>query len=158
SDIDDVIRQALYPNRVFSTDEIRRRSCTLRRLARDFCCKILGTMLNRKKDIYTPKSRLIIRIEPDLANEDREKSVETAKLRIEGPCYEAFGFSAGTKAYSWKEFTAHASEDIAFGWRESLNALLSSAQGNNFIDNNSIISFDGKRIFRVFLSRRTIYY
>jgi hypothetical protein len=159
-DVESIIRQALYRDRQFSMDEITKRNAVLRKLALEFCGKILRIMLKRKKDVYTPKSRLIIRIEPDSANEEGVKSVENAKLRIEGPCYEAFGFAGGgsAKSYNWKEFTAHASDDLAFGWRESLNALLSSAQGNDFIDNNSIISFDGKRIFRVFLSRRTIYY
>jgi hypothetical protein len=118
-------------------------------------------MLNREKEVKIPKSKLIIRLEPpkEGGSDAPEATIERATLRIEGPCYEAFGLEEKQTSLGWREFIAKADdEDIVFGWKEALNGLISPAQSSDFVDNNVILSFDRKKVFRVFVSRIALYY
>jgi hypothetical protein len=132
--------------------------------AKALCKDIIGIMLNREKDVKIPKSKLIIRLNPprdgnEQSDASQETRIEQATLRIEGPCYEAFGLKENQPALGWPDFTAQADdEDVVFGWKKALNALISPAQDSNFVDNNVIMSFDRKKVFRVFVSRIAIYY
>jgi hypothetical protein len=131
--------------------------------AKALCKDIIGIMLNREKDVKLPKSKLIIRIEPPRdgngeGDASQDTRIEQATLRIEGPCYEAFGLEENQAPLGWRDFTAKADEDIVFGWKQALNALISPGQNSNFIDNNIILSFDRKKVFRVFVSRVALYY
>ena len=132
--------------------------------AKALCKDIIGIMLNREKDVKIPKSKLIIRLDPPRdgngeSDASEETRIERATLRIEGPCYEAFGLEENQPALGWRDFTAKADdEDVVFGWKQALNALISSAQNSNFVDNNVILSFDRKKVFRVFVSRIAVYY
>jgi hypothetical protein len=165
-DIEDLINKTgKSGQRRTTTAQTQARIEILQGNARALCKDIIGIMLNREKEVKIPKSKLIIRLEPPKRGDGegdahaQATAIERATLRIEGPCYDAFGLEEMQTSLGWREFTAKADdEDIVFGWKEALNALISPAQNNNLVDNNVILSFDRKKIFRVFVSRVALYY
>jgi hypothetical protein len=164
-DIEDLInKNKKSDQRGKSTAQTKARIEILQGNAKALCKDIIEIMLNREKEVQIPKSKLIIRLEPQNSGGENnasgeKRTVERATLRIEGPCYEAFGLEEKQRSLEWHEFTAKADdEDIVFGWKEALNALISTAQNSNFVENNVILSFDRKKVFRIFVSRIAIYY
>jgi hypothetical protein len=163
SDIEDMINKSRKSRQRRSLAQVQARIEILQGHAKVLCKDIIGIMLNREKDIKIPKSKLIIRLEPPKdgngeGGASQETRIEQATLRIEGPCYEAFGLEKNQAPLGWRDFTAKADEDIVFGWKQALNALISPGQNSNFVDNNIIFSFDRKKVFRVFVSRVALYY
>jgi hypothetical protein len=135
------------------------RSEILREHARDLCRQILELMLGREKSVDYPKAKLTVRTQPAPPRNNGCDAIENATIRIEGNCYDAFGLSqSGNTSLRWPEFTAEAENDIARQWRKALTSLISSSQASNFIEDNSILSFDRKKVFRIFKSRVAVYY
>lgn len=162
-DIEDMIVKSSRSRQRRTIAQIDARIEILQGHARTLCKDIINIMLNREKDVKIPNSKLIVRLQPPKGgngadNASNETRIEQATLRIEGPCYEAFGLEKNQAPLGWRDFTAKADEDIVFGWKQALNTLISSSQNSNFIDNNIILSFDRKKVFRVFVSRVSLYY
>lgn len=160
-DIEDIIGHAgSLRTRPREVATLQQRIEILRGHARSLCKALFEIMLNREKSVVIPKSKLIIRAGAPSVDGGSYEAIEGAEVRIDGPCYDAFGLSDGLqRSFSWGEFISKAQdEDIVFAWREALSSLVSSAQRSSFIDNNIILSFDRKKIFRIFVSRITVYY
>lgn len=141
-------------------DRTEERAQLLRGHARSLCKEIFENMLNREESVIQPKSKLIINLPPGWQHANKYELVEGASLRVEGPCYDAFGLrdGRGGKIYEWKEFTSGIDDDIVFAWREALASLITSSQESGFIENNIILAFNRKKIFRIFVSRITSFY
>jgi hypothetical protein len=158
-DIEDIINQARPTSTSAMMTKIEQRATILKGHARSLCKEIFENMRCREKSVIQPKSKLIIDVPPTWQRVSKYELVENATLRIEGPCYDAFGLSdAPGRKYKWADFASNAEDDIVFGWREALAQLISPAQRADFIDNSIILSFDRKRIFRVFTSRIALFY
>ena len=159
SDIEDSINQTRPTSTSATMTRIEQRATILKGHARSLCKEIFENMRCRERSVIQPKSKLIIDVQPSWQRASKYELVENATLRIEGPCYDAFGLSdAPGRKYKWADFASNAEDDIVFGWREALAELISPAQRADFIDNSIILSFDRKRIFRVFTSRTALFY
>ena len=153
-DIEDIIASVRG-----STQQIEQRAQILRGHARALCRELFENMLNREKSVSLPTSnKLVIRVDPRSDVDGKYDLIEQATLRLEGPCYDAFGLSDVHQPLTWAEFTRNVDEDIAFAWRGALGSLISAAPRANFIDNNFILSFDRTKIFRIFTARIAVYY
>src|SRR5262249_17329521 len=139
ADIEDVVNQA--NERTRSMAENQDRIDALQNCARALCQEVFKIILNREKHVEIPKSKLVIRLEANAEGNGRQ-SIEQAGVRIEGPCREAFGFPDNEpRLLTWEQFIAKADDkDVAYGWRESLNSLISSTEENHFVDSNVIVS------------------
>jgi len=61
-------------------------------------------------------------------------------------------------AIDWKYFTSKAEETIALQWKRALNSLVSLSRESNFVNDNYVLSYNGKKSFRIFTSKYTEYY
>jgi hypothetical protein len=112
-------------------------------------------LLARERYSARPKSKVIVRIEP----QHRRAGVTDAHIRIEGPCSNAFGIGTSpTRSMRWRDFTAHVdSEDISAGWRSTFDELIREAGDGRFPDKR-LTSYDRKKTFRVFISKVIEFY
>jgi TIR domain len=159
ADLDNVVNRAGFEGSGSDIRLQRERYDTLEKNAQALYLDVLGLMLSREMSVDYPKTKLIIRTQPSLQSGGVFDPVETAIIRIEGNGHEVFGLpEPHDQPIKWSELTSRADEDIAFQWRKALTSLMSSSKGSNFIDDNSIISFNRKKVFRIFTAAVTSYY
>jgi hypothetical protein len=128
---------------------------TLRSKAQSLSKAISELLLTRERYSARPKSKLLVRIEPQC----KTGGVTQAQIRIEGPCSNAFGISTSpTRPMSWKDFTARVNaDDITTAWKSTFDDLMLAAAESHFPD-RKLTSYDRKKTFRVFISKVIEYY
>jgi TIR domain len=107
----------------------------------------------------TTKAKLIITSREKISTSSIG-DLEGLTLRVEGSNFdEVFGvtYDVSGPPLSWSQFTTRAEARVALQWRRALLALTSEPDSPDFINNNYILSFDGKQVFRVFLSKKNEY-
>lgn len=159
ADIDDVISKADQDSSEQGgrTIEKRGRIAFLSEIAFNLCNNIFSIMSNREKGSpIIPKSKVIIRLPP--RDDQLGNDLSEVSLKIEGSCSEVFGLGPADKLLDWKSFTAKTGADIAYGWKDTFTRLLVDSDGGRFIDNNVILSFDRRKMFRLFVSKITTFY
>lgn len=132
---------------------------TLEKNAHALYLDVLSLMLAREMSVDHPKTKIIIRTQPSLYTGGKFDSLETSIIKIEGKGHDVFGLPEPYgEFFKWSELISRADEDIAFQWRKALLSLISSSKTSEFIDDNSIVSFDRKKLYRIFASSVTEYY
>lgn len=143
-------------NEVRTIDQATKRASALREIAANLTQNIIEQMLNRKKCIEYPKAKIVIRLPPtEISGSD---PLSQAIIRIEGECKDVFGQTSTGTTINWGDLTKDIEPDIAFQWGKAIRLMVSSSKESASIDDNSIISFDRKRIYRVFPSEIVVYY
>ena len=156
SDIQDVINQAL-PGSDTKLSHGQHRIDFFNTLALDLCQQLFADICNRERSVVIPKSKLIIRVQPGA--QAGQNLLANAVVQAQGPCYDSFGLHQEDQSYDWNDFLKFASSaDISYSWNEAFRALLISLSTNDFVENNTILSFDRKRAFRIFVARLTTLY
>lgn len=62
------------------------------------------------------------------------------------------------RRYSWLELVNNIDFDVSLQWEKALQKLITSREDNVYVNDNSIIAFDSKRLYRIFTSTVLIYY
>lgn len=141
-----------------SGTQIAERLNNLRMLAAALHEKLIELVLVREKSVDFPKAKLIVRSRGQQMH-NPENILDNSTIRIEGKCYDAFGLAeAGDITFAWPAFSKKASEEIVYNWKRNLSSVVSASIESKFLDDSSIISFDRKKVFRIFASRRTEFY
>jgi TIR domain len=141
-----------------SGTQIAERLGFLRKLGAALQEKLIALMLVRERSIDFPKAKLIVRLRGQQMH-DPETILDNATIRIEGKCYDAFGLAEGDDiAFAWPTFSAKAAGEIVHSWKKNLSSVVSASIDSKFLDDSSIISFDRKKVFRIFASKRTEFY
>src|SRR5271166_1998572 len=115
-------------------------------------------MLDREESSEKPKAKLIIRSKRSTAGEYGTDLLDRAVIGFEGNVSEIFGSRLDMTFYTWDTLTRNIAQDIVYQWRKAFNSILISSKNSVFLDDNSILSFDKKKIFRIFISQITHYY
>jgi hypothetical protein len=153
NDIQDLVND-VFPGSGTTHSESQNRVEFFNTLAKDLCRQIFDDISNREMTVSIPKSKLIIRVQPTtLPGQDMLK---TATVETQGPCYDSFGLHQENQAFDWSGFLNLATVDgISYSWNEAFRSLLISSSTSEFVENNTILSFDGKKAFRIFVARVT---
>jgi hypothetical protein len=149
SDIQDIITEVL-PERSISLSHSRERIEFFNSLAFSLCQTLFAEISNREEEVKIPKSKLIIRIPSSVAADP----LLQAEVETQGPCFDSFGIREENWRSNWQNFlkrTPH--PDIAWAWHASFSSLTGPSNKNEFVENNTILSFDRTRTYRVFVSR-----
>lgn len=119
---------------------------------------LIELMYSRKMSVVHPEPKIIIRSNPHLSNGVDYDVIETASIQIEGKVCDIFGVSqTHGSPVKWSDFISKADGDIAYHWRKALAKLISPSIYSD-LDDNSILSYDKKRLYRIFTSTTTEYY
>jgi len=153
SDIQNLIGEIL-PKKADKIGQIQDRIEFLNTLAVTVCQQVFIDVSNREEHVLIPKSKLIIRLQPNSASD--QQALDAATIETQGPCADSFGLGQEGQAYDWPGFLKYASgPDIANAWNEAFRSLLASMNNSEFVENNTILSFDRKKTFRLFVARLT---
>lgn len=183
-DIQDIIADAL-PGRSSGLGTAEGQIERLNTLARGLLSSIFEIISSRIKETEIPKSRVTIRVNPnsdpigspiiDVAGGPHPREapslaigqqglgtfdpLSNSIIKVEGPCEDAFNIVGGNFALDWKSFTKWAAgKDVSYAWRKTFRSLIERRDDGGFVDNSVIISYDRKKLFRLFLSKITAYY
>ena len=119
---------------------------------------VIELMYSRKMSVVHPEPKIIIRNNPRLSDGGDYDAIETASIQIEGDVRDIFGVSQTHGcSVKWSDFISKTDGDIAYHWRKVLAKLISPSIYND-LDDNSILSYDKKRLYRIFTSATTEYY
>jgi hypothetical protein len=153
NDIQDLVNDA-FPGSATTYSESQNRVDFFNTLARELCEQLFADISNREMAVSIPKSKLIIRVQP--ATQSSEDILETATVQTQGPCLDSFGLLQENRTFDWKGFLKLATaEGVAYSWNEAFRSLLVLSGTSEFVENNTILSFDGKKGFRIFIARVT---
>jgi hypothetical protein len=142
-----------------SIQESRERISVLTDVAARMTKDVIGLILLREKDREAPKARLIIRTKPGSAPLGRSVSIRDTSIEFIGDFSRIFGPAIRSNTrYSWPELVEKVEYDIGLQWQKALQNLISSDSGSVYVTDNSIITFDSKKLYRVFISTTIIYY
>jgi hypothetical protein len=164
SDFEDILikrRASIKKSSVVDVQRMRvteERIKTLKELGNDLRLSILGLMLDREESSERPKAKLVVRLSGSAVNSPPEDWLTQSTIGLDGNVSEIFGPRANSALYTWEQLTGNIAEDIVYQWRKVFTALLSNSVKSIFLDDNSILSFDKKKIFRIFISQITHYY
>jgi hypothetical protein len=126
-------------------------------LAPVFCRQIFSDIGNRERNVIIPKSTLIIRVQP--STQPGVDVLAKATVQTQGPSDDSFGLHEEKTFDDWDSFLkCAASEDISYMWNEAFRSLLVSLNTDDFVENNTILSYDRKKTFRAFVGRLTTLY
>ncbi|WP_029586689.1 toll/interleukin-1 receptor domain-containing protein [Bradyrhizobium sp. URHD0069] len=151
SDIQDIISEAL-PKKEAKLSHSRERIDFFNSLALSLCQKLFSDISNRERSVVIPKSKLIIRVQPGIRL--KRDALTTVSVQTQGSCRDSFGIDQDDQVYDWESFLKFASsEDVAYAWNEAFRSLLASLNTTDFVENNTILSYDRKRTFRLFVAR-----
>jgi hypothetical protein len=124
-------------------------------LARELCEQLFADISNREMSVSIPKSKLIIRVKP--TTQPSQDILETAVIQTQGPCFDSLGLLQDNQTFDWNGFLKLATgEGISYSWNEAFRSLLTLSGTSEFVENNTILSFDGKKAFRIFIARVTM--
>jgi len=153
NDIQDLVND-VFPGSATTHSESQDRIDFFNALARELCEQLFADISNREMSVSIPKSKLIIRVQPTtLSSQD---ILGTAIIQTQGPCLDSFGLLQENQTLDWKGFLKLATADgIPYSWNEAFRSLLSLSGASEFVENNTILSFDGKKAFRIFIARVT---
>jgi len=153
SDIQDLITEVV-PDKATKISRSQQRIEFFNTLAMALCQQLFSDVSNREETVLIPKSKLIIRVPPgSLLGKD---ALSSAVVQTQGPCYDSFGLEQDNRSYDWASFLKCASgPDIANAWHETFSSLFVSMNDSDFVENNTILSFDRKKTFRLFVARLT---
>ncbi|NEJ03092.1 toll/interleukin-1 receptor domain-containing protein [Rhizobium ruizarguesonis] len=154
ADIQDMVTEAVGNDAPFV--RMKDRVQQLHKLSYELAGLLLSGISNRVRDEKIPRSKLMIRIIP---NEKEVDVLANATVETQGPCQDSFGITSDTQNLDWKGFLKFASgPDVAYEWDMSFRQLITDASKNNIIENNTIISYDGTNLFRLFVAKLTTFY
>jgi TIR domain len=116
-------------------------------LASRLCDEILQDISGRIKAVTTPATLVI-----SLPFGWRMGSnLSSATVRALGYCYDAFHVDQDDRILAWDHFLSNALEQkTAVAWEGAFKSLIMS----DFLGSETIPSFDGHKVFRLFVSRR----
>jgi hypothetical protein len=138
------------------TDERRK---VLIDLARKLSINLFQIMLGKEKWSFTPKTKLIVHVPPKNKIDEKASVVAQSGLRLLGNCREVFGLDETDEiVINWEAFTSRAEPTIKLQWSRILNQLISATTNSTYLNENSILSFDGRKYYRVFMSKYTEFY
>jgi hypothetical protein len=102
----------------------------------------------RIKSMTTPAT-LIIRLPP--ATRRTDNHIRSGTVRAFGYCYEAFHIDQDDRFVDWNTFLQYAlDKETAMAWEEAFQSLITS----DLLRSQTIPSFDGAKVFRLFVSRK----
>jgi hypothetical protein len=156
SDIQDIINDVL-PDKAMKLAQTKQRIEFFNTLATTLCQQLISSISNREESSLIPKSKLIIRVPP--GQPGNGDYLSNAEVETQGPCTDSFGVDRENARYNWPDFlkqTPH--KDIANSWNDAFKALVRTLNESDFVERNTILSFDRTKTFRVFVSRvRTLF-
>ena len=120
--------------------------------------QVISLILCREKDSQRPRAKLIIRTGP-VAQLGESISIVDTTIELVGDFSKIFGPSVrANRRYNWGELVNNIDFDVSLQWQKALQKLITSREDNVYINDNSIISFDSKKLYRIFTSTVVIYY
>jgi hypothetical protein len=149
--IQDIITK-VSPGKVSDFGSFNRQVQSLTALALSLCKLLFAEIANREESVQLPKSKLIIRL-PPVTLSSREALMQ-ADVETSGPCSDSFGIEIENHQSSWRDFlklTPHI--DVSHSWDAAFSSIVDLSKESNFIENNTILSFDKRKTFRIFVSR-----
>jgi hypothetical protein len=121
--------------------------------------QVISLILNREKSSYRPKAKLIIRTGPGGAKLGRHISIADLSIELIGDFSKIFGpCNHATTKHTWQELTANVPFDVSLQWQKALQAVIGSQPTNEYLEDNTIISFDSKQLYRIITSAIVTYY
>ena len=121
--------------------------------------QVISLILNREKSSYRPKAKLIIRTGPGGAKFGRHVSIADLSIELIGDFSKIFGpCNHATTKHTWQELTANVPFDVSLQWQKALQAVIGSQPTNEYLEDNTIISFDSKQLYRIITSAIVTYY
>ena len=158
-DIQDLLDSRVENNRSSSIVKSRDRIEILGDLASKMTKEVISQILVREKDTKRPKAKLIIRTGPGAAQLGRSISITDTTIELVGDFSKIFGSNARSgKKYNWPDLVSDVDHDVSLQWHKALHTLITSDGDSVYLNDNSIISFDGKRLYRIFISSIVTYY
>jgi len=156
NDIQDLVNEAL-PGSGTTHSESHDRVEFFNTLARELCGLLFSDLSKREMNFSIPKSKLIISVQP--GTRPGQDILENAIVQTQGPCYDSFGLHQENDTFDWRDFLKLPTADgISYSWNEAFSSLLASSSTSEFVENNTILSFDGKKAFRIFIARLATLY
>ena len=158
-DIQDLLDSRSQNGRNPSIVKSRDRIAILTDLASNMTKQVISLILVREKDTQRPKAKLIIRTGPGAAQLGRSIVITDTTIELVGDFSRIFGPNArSNRKYNWSELVDGVDHDVGLQWHKALHTLITSDGDNVYLNDNSIISFDGKRLYRIFTSSIVTYY
>jgi hypothetical protein len=142
-----------------SIDEEQDRIKILTGVATEMAKQVIGLILNREKSSYRPKAKLIIRTCSGGAKLGRRISITDLSIELIGDFSKIFGpCNQSSTRHTWQELTANVPFDVSLQWQKALQAVIASQQNSEYLDDNTIISFDSRQLYRIITSAIVTYY
>jgi hypothetical protein len=137
----------------------RDRIAILSGLASSMTSQVISLILGREKDSQRPRAKLIIRTGPGAAQLGQAISIADTTVELVGDFSKIFGPSVrANRRYSWEQLIITVDFDVSLQWQKALHKLINSRGDNVYLNDNSIVSFDSKKLYRIFTSTMVIYY
>jgi hypothetical protein len=142
-----------------STPNDRERIAILSGIASDMTSQVISVILRREKDSHRPKAKLIIRTGPGAAQLGESISIVDTTIELVGDFSQIFGPCVrANREYKWEELVNNIDFNVSLQWQKALQKLITSREHNVYLNDNSIISFDSKKLYRIFTSTVVVYY
>lgn len=158
-DIQTLLDSRCDDSRHSSITEDQDRIAILSGLASSMTSQVINLILGREKDSRRPRAKLIIRTGSGAAQLGQAISIAETTIELVGDFSKIFGPSVrANHRYNWERFTNDVELDVALQWQKALQKLINSREDNVYINDNSIVSFDSKKLYRIFTSAMVTYY
>jgi hypothetical protein len=158
-DIQTLLDSRDVDSRRSSIADDRDRIAILSGFASDMTRQVISLILCREKDSQRPRAKLILRTGPGAAQLGESISIVDTTIELVGDFSKIFGPSVrANRRYNWGELVNNIDFDVSLQWQKALQKLITSREDNVYINDNSIISFDSKKLYRIFTSTVVIYY
>ena len=140
--------------------EVDDRIKILKGIASQLVKDVVSTILGRERDRQIPKAKLIIRTRPGNLPNGRARPPYRTQLSNWSVIFQIYSgrlLLAGVR-YTWDDLTTNIDYDVAIQWKRALQTLISTNRDSVYLNDNSIISYDSKQLFRIFTSMIVTYY
>jgi hypothetical protein len=139
-----------------TTKVLKDRTAILDENTKELGSKLISLLRNKEKIVIIPKAKVIIRSAGGQLI-DRQY-LNGAIISLEGDCSESFGFKdESLPNMDWRTFAAKTDETTALQWQKAFSKLMTLSKSSNFLNDNYILSYSKKKVFRIFVSKYTQY-
>ena len=140
-----------------TTKILKDRTAILDENAKELGSKLISLLRNKEKISNMPKAKVVIRSAGGQII-DRQY-LNGAIISLKGDCSESFGFKdESLPNMGWRTFAAKTDETTALQWQKAFSKLMPLSKSSNFLNDNYILSYNRKKIFRIFVSKYIQYY
>jgi hypothetical protein len=158
-DIQTLLDSRADDNRHSSITDGRDKIAILAGIASSMTSQVVGLILGREKDSQRPRAKLIIRTGPGAAQLGQPVSIADTTIELVGDFSKIFGPSVRANVrYGWEQLINNIDFDVSLQWQKALHKLINSRADNVYLHDNSIVSFDSKKLYRIFTSTMLSYY